>query len=149
MAIELEPDIVETTDLSRSVVLLDFKNSGSETISLSSYPQICRPPQRWKGRIMGDLQRNSAEGISESQLSPKLRTLLAFRCAVAGFRELGWRLVGFAGARQAIDLPGSDGPQQFVRLKLLGQRDQPALLPGSNVQATAGDDFQQVDFRDR
>ena len=58
-------------------------------------------------------------------------------------------LEGFAGTRQAIDLPGSNGPEQFVRLKLLGQGNQPTLLPGSNVQAAAGDDLQEVDFRDR
>ena len=65
------------------------------------------------------------------------------------FREFGRVLERLAGTRQAIDLPGSNGPEQFVRLKLLGQGNQPTLLLGSDVQAAAGDDFQQVDFRDR
>ena len=65
------------------------------------------------------------------------------------FREFGRLLERFAGARQAIDLPGSDGPEQFVRLKLLGQGDEPALLPSPNMQPATRNDLQEVDFRDR
>ena len=79
----------------------------------------------------------------------RFKTSSGFLVSVARFRRSEQLLEGFAGTRQAIDLPGSNGPEQFVRLKLLGQGDQPALLPGSDVQATAGDDFQQVDVRDR
>ena len=37
-----------------------------------------------------------------------------------------------------IDLPGSNGLEQFVRLKLLWQEDEPALLSGSYVQTSLG-----------
>jgi hypothetical protein len=80
-------------------------------------------------------------------------------CRYCGFTRVRVRCCSISRMRMTVrrvrrnptnnDLPGNDGPEQFVRLKLLGQGDQPALLPGSNVQAAAGDDFQQVDFRDR
>ena len=72
----------------------------------------------------------------------------AVAAVVARFRGFGRLFVRFAGTRQAIDLPGSNGPEQFVRLKLLGQGDKPALLPGPDVQAVSWKDLQQVDFRD-
>ena len=55
---------------------------------------------------------------------------------VAGRLEHGL-LVRFAGTQQAIDLPGSNGPEQFVRLKLIGQGDKRALLPGPDMQAVS------------
>ena len=72
----------------------------------------------------------------------------AVAAVVARFRGFGRLLVRFAGTQQAIDLSGSNGPEQFARLNFTGQGDRRALSPGPDVQAVSWKDLQDVDFRD-
>ena len=62
------------------------------------------------------------------------------------YDEREWRGASF-GDEKALRFKFED--VRYLVVQLLGQRNQPTLLPGSYVQAASRDDFQQVDFRDR